>query len=190
MTPETRQQLLAATRTAAQAFAEDLTYFRDLLLNHMDITAAEIRRLSGEMRRILIDNGGDLEKIASPRVGRIRLHEPDNQLYYVEDRKQPCAFFLSGGCAVLGVFFRAVTLNEVTPGLVKTPSMRQDADRTCEVRQDGFLSQKVICLNGQWATRRNVIKYVANVAHGVHTGSPTEDVKKRCPACGEFARSA
>jgi hypothetical protein len=45
-------------------------------------------------------------------------------------------------------------------------------DRTALVRLDGFLSQKVLCFNGQWVSRGDAIKYIANVAHGVHSTDP------------------
>jgi hypothetical protein len=172
MTPEARQQLLAATRPAAQAFLEDITYFRDILIRK-DITQPEIRRLSAELRRILIDNGGDLEKIAAPRIGRIRLHEPDNQPMYVAERKSNYLFFQSGGCPIQGVSYRAV--------YVRTPpygSHQLHSDIPREIKLDGFLSQRVIFFEHQWVTRRDVIKYVANVAQGVHSGVATETSEK------------
>lgn len=47
-------------------------------------------------------------------------------------------------------------------------------DQRVMVRLDGFLTQKVICFEGEWATRADAIKYIANVAHGVHSGEPRE----------------
>jgi hypothetical protein len=41
---------------------------------------------------------------------------------------------------------------------------------------DNFLSQNVLCFKGKWVTRRNVIKYMANIASGVHSGRPGKPV--------------
>lgn len=43
---------------------------------------------------------------------------------------------------------------------------------------DSYLSQPVICLRGEWATRRDVIKYMANIASGVHSGHAREDIDR------------
>ena len=48
------------------------------------------------------------------------------------------------------------------------------AERTALVRLDGFLSQKILCLGGEWVSRGAVIKYVANVASGVHSTVPED----------------
>ena len=42
------------------------------------------------------------------------------------------------------------------------------------LRHDGFLSQKIVCFQGQWLARADIIKYVAHVGHGVHSGEPKE----------------
>jgi hypothetical protein len=31
---------------------------------------------------------------------------------------------------------------------------------------------------GRWCNRRHVIKYIANVAHGVHSGAPSDEFEK------------
>ena len=59
-----------------------------------------------------------------------------------------------------------------------------------EVPADNFLSQKVVCLDGNWASRRDVIKYVANVAHGVHAGKEESDEDKlvgRVRSCAKLS---
>ncbi len=47
-----------------------------------------------------------------------------------------------------------------------------------EVRLDGFNHQRVIYFQNTWITRADVIKYVANVAHGVHSGRPREEAHR------------
>jgi hypothetical protein len=52
-----------------------------------------------------------------------------------------------------------------------------DPGRTIALPTDNFLSQKVLCLQGKWATRRDGIKYMANVASGIHSGRRKTDVE-------------
>lgn len=40
-----------------------------------------------------------------------------------------------------------------------------------DVGLDGFLSQPVLFIGGRWFSRREVLKYVANEAGGVHSGN-------------------
>jgi hypothetical protein len=174
MSPEARQQLLVATKSAAAAFIEDMAYFRDLL-NRKEIKADEIRRSSGELRRLLIDNGGDLEKIAPPRIGRVYISAPYNNPYYRAIERTPVAFFASGGVTLFGATFRTLILNA---GTSMPRVTRFDPERTESVTIDQFLSQKVLSLKGRWVTRRLLIKYVANVAHGVHSGTAKDDNEK------------
>lgn len=45
---------------------------------------------------------------------------------------------------------------------------------TVELQLDGFLKQNVLCYRGDWVSRTEVIKYVANVASGIHSGRAKE----------------
>jgi hypothetical protein len=176
MSPEVKQQLLAATKSTAIAFIEDMAYFRELL-NRKDIDASAIRRSSNELRRLLIDNGGDLEKIAAPRIGRVHITAPQNTPYYRFGEKHPFAFFASGGVELFGATFRGICVrvsNPPAPDMSKHPP-----DVTVQLTTDGFLSQKVLCLKGVWSTRRSLIKYIANVSHGVHSGTASDEYEKQ-----------
>jgi hypothetical protein len=176
MSPDVKQQLLAGTRSTAIAFVEDMAYFRELL-DRKDIDAAAIRRSSNELRRILIDNGGDLEKIAPPRIGRVYITAPYNNPYYRSGEKHPFAFFASGGVTLFGATFRGIVARV---GNVPAPNMsKHRPDITEQLTIDGFLSQKVLCLKGIWSTRRSLIKYVAHVSHGVHSGTATDSYEKQ-----------
>ena len=63
--PEVREKLIAATRGAAISLIEDMPHIRDVL-NRPDPERGQVRLLSNVLRRILIDNGGDLRDIAAP----------------------------------------------------------------------------------------------------------------------------
>jgi hypothetical protein len=170
---ERRKELLAATREAAAAFIEDMPHIRDVL-NRLDPDRGEVRRLSGVLRRLLIDKGGDLRDISAPRTGRLTFSTPDNKPVYKADKKQPYAFFGSAGVAVFGVIMRAAAIEATAK-----PQPLEDFhfDRCIPLPMDNFLSQHVLCLQGQWITRRDAIKYMANVASGVHSGAPRDDIE-------------
>jgi hypothetical protein len=168
-----REQLLNATREAAAAFVEDMPHIRGVskrAKERIDPDKGELRRLSNELRRLLVD--GDLQSVAAPRIGRFTLLSPDNAPVLKATRKTPFPFFQSGGVAAFGVISRAIIVDE---GISRTLE-DFDPDRTVALPMDNFLTQKVLCLKGKWATRRDVIKYMANIASGVHSGAPKEDV--------------
>src|SRR5215216_54453 len=106
MTPEIQARLLAATRDAAVAFLEDVAHLRDIL-NRQDQVRGSLRRLSNELRRLLVDNGGDLPDIAAPRIGRLMFVARDNNPLYKSDRDHPFAYCASGSGSAhgLGLFF-------------------------------------------------------------------------------------
>jgi hypothetical protein len=72
MVKKTTEELLNVTRGAAMALVEDLPHIREVV-NRPDPDKGELRRLSNELRRLLIDNGGDLRDVAAPRIGRFKL---------------------------------------------------------------------------------------------------------------------
>jgi hypothetical protein len=94
---------------------------------------------------------------------------PDNSVFYAAAQKIPYSFFGSGGMEVFGVKLRSVILDLNSP--TARPPDYKDTLRTAEVKLDGFLKQRVLCLEGQWVGRGDVIKYIANVASGVHSGA-------------------
>jgi hypothetical protein len=175
LTDENRQHLLVATREAAAALAEDMTHVRETL-NRSDPDRGGLRRLSAVLRRILIDNGGDLRDVAAPRIGRFQILSLDNKPVYKADKERPYAFFGSGGVAAFGISFRAVTIENGNSAQVLEDF---DPDRTITLSLEGFLGQQVLCLQGDWVTRRDAVKYIANIASGVHSGTAKDDVDRR-----------
>jgi hypothetical protein len=174
MTPEVRADLLVATREAAIAFIEDMPHIREIL-KRTDPDRGEVRRLSGTLRRLLIDNGGDLRDISAPRTGRLMYSMPDNKPVYNAAKKKPYEFFGSAGVAAFGVHWRAAAFEQ---GSSAQPLEDFDPDRRILLPMDNFLSQQIPCLNGKWITRRDAIKYMANIASGVHSGYAKEEIEK------------
>ncbi len=172
-----RAERLEATREAAVAFLEDVQYLRSMT-QRSDLSAAEIRRLSGLLRRLLVDR--DLLKISAPRIGRVLLRAPDNNPYYRAERHRPFMFFASGRANVLGGFSGVILAYDVVShplapiwsSKVTVPEV--DINKTVDLKLDGFMSQRVLCYRGKWVHRGAVIKYVANVASGVHSGHPKD----------------
>lgn len=172
LTPEKIAELKAGSQEAAAAFIEDIPHVREIVTKESP-SRAEIRRLSGILRRLLVER--DIAAVSDPRLGKVKLIGPDNASAYKAEKKRPFLFYLTGGGKVLGwsgsiyaleaqrqffPFSNTVVMPEIAHGT------------TMEMRLDTFLNQRVICYRGEWASRNDVITYVANVASGVHSGTP------------------
>jgi hypothetical protein len=166
ISPETKARLLEATKEAAAAFGEDMAYLREALERADRTTPGELRRLSAILRRLLIEN--DLRSIAPPRIGPLSLLMPDNSAIYTAARKHSVRIFESGGVHVFNNEIRAI-ITGARGGIALDPAF--DKNKTVTVSQDGFLNQKVLAHNDEWATRAQVIKYIANSSAGVHSKS-------------------
>jgi hypothetical protein len=174
ISPETKQRLLNATKESAAAFLEDMRHIRDVLQPE-NINRGEIRRLSSVLRRFLIDNGGDISSLAPARIGCLNLHCPDNNQIYAVDRKTPFQFFGSGSAKDFEVFGSYIRALGVRDGMHPINYGDFEPHKLVLLSHEGFLSNKVLCLNGRWISRRSVIKYVANIASGVHSGAPKDE---------------
>jgi hypothetical protein len=166
MSSEKKAKLLLATSEAAGAFVEDMGHIRDTLAKADRTTPAEIRRLSAVLRRLLIHD--DLRSISSPRIGALSFLIPDNNH---AARKQSVRIFLSGGLSVFNNEVRAI-VTSMTGNFRLDPAF--DKTKTATVKLEGFLNQMVLAHNNKWATRGQVIKYIANKSSGV-----SQQVNKR-----------
>jgi hypothetical protein len=169
LSPENKKKLLETTREPAIALVEDVEHLRQFA-GRQDPTPAELRRLSGILRRLLVER--DLSNVAAPRIGKILLNAPDNKAFYKANNNY--VFFASGGADAFGATFRGISIS------AGASSRTQGAppDRMVQLSLDGFLSQHVLCLKGQWASRNAVVKYVANVTSGVHSKTPNKEDEK------------
>ena len=177
ITPEIRSQLLENTREQALVFLDDMRHIRSVVAKE-STDAGEVRRLSGLLRRLLINR--EISKIANPRIGRFELSAPDNNPFYKAAKIRPFLFFLSGRTKVFG-HNTTLWAIDVPPQTTSDEIARKalvddfERDRTVTLPLENFLKQRVLCYRGEWATREQVIKYVANVASGVHTTAPKDD---------------
>ena len=171
MTPEHISARLESSREAALALVEDVAYLREVT-TRTDASPAELRRLSAVLRRLLIDD--DLLVVAAPRIGKVLLNAPDIKPVYKAEGNLPYLFFGAGGASIFGVY-AAATICDVGPA---RPMPDYDPDRIASVRVDSFLAQRVLCLRGEWVSRRAAIKFIANIASGVHSDAPKTDEER------------
>lgn len=166
------------TKSAAAALLEDLAHIRKEL-DDPGMTRGTARRLMAQLRRLLIDgDSGDVSAVAAPRIQRITIQAPNNTAFYRSSEQKPFRFFASGGARLFGATPRACMLDmaqmvgDPRPELAR---LDESFFRPVELRVDSFLNQKVLCLNGRWANRRDVIKYIAIVGHAVHSQGFKDD---------------
>jgi hypothetical protein len=143
-----KREMIAATHETGLAMVDDLQHMREVIAKP-EPSAGDIRRLSNPLRRILIDKNGDLGKVAAPRLGRMELLVPDILALIRSGEKQPYAFLSAGIADVFGISFDFLTAEHGNK-VRNVPDFR--SGRTASVRLKGFLSQRVICFNGQWVS--------------------------------------
>jgi hypothetical protein len=163
--PDQLAKLRSETLAAGAAFIDDLEHLRAMLAAEAP-TRDDIRRASLTLRRLLID--GELRRLAAPRIGRLHFDVPDNNPVYKAAAKEPFLFFASAGFPVGGTVLRALSASRGKQRRVLAKDF--DADRTASVSLDGFLAQRVLCVNGSWITRDTLIRYTSEIATGNHPG--------------------
>lgn len=177
-----RQQLLAESKPAAAAFMEDIAHIREVVKSASP-APGQVRLLSNILRRLLVNR--ELNSVSAPRIDKFHIVAPDNNAYTSNKPGVDIVLYQSGSPLLfpmlqnyliefkrkdsengsLGIQFPS----SVITGVVNTQIL---------VRLDGFLSQKVICFRGKWASRQDVIKYAAICGSGVHTETATKAVDK------------
>jgi hypothetical protein len=179
LSTEQRRAMCLATRETAIAFIEDMDHFREIL--DRESSRGEIRRVSASLRRILIER--DIASIAAPRIGRIIFKAPDNREPHRFSRQAKITFFGSAGIPVYGLQIRGLMVHDSTPN-----ATRFNPEDTIDLRLNNFVSQSVICVRGQWIARGAIIKYVANIASGVHSGAARAPDDILIATAREFAK--
>lgn len=170
LSEEQKATLRAVTAPAAKALAEDLNHVRDVL-SRRSTSTGEIRRLSAVIRRLLID--GDLLDVASPRVGKLLVQACDCTPFYEYEKHGEVLFFASGGAPVFGLNLHAMMYFRAPPGGL--PNLPAPELKLITMRIDNFLAQRVMCMNGEWISRRGAIKHIANYGSGIHSKTPDGD---------------
>ena len=172
-TPERKAERIEATKLAAASLLEDIPHIRSIVAND-NPSNAEIRRLSAVLRRIVVES--DLSAVGTPRIGPVVLKGPDLKGAYHAERHRPFLFFMSGRATILGGWsgtiwaYDVVTPNFVSRVALPSFGLHQTMDQPLET----FRKQNVLCYRGKWATRKGVIKYIANIGGGVHAGKEAD----------------
>lgn len=177
LTQEEIAQRRLDTATTAEALIDDLAYLREKLKD-TNPSPGDIRRLSAIVRRLLID--GDLQDVAGPRIGRVGLTAPDSLALIRSAEAKPFQLLIVGLHSMFGSAYWAVAIEGALPVGAKprTEIPGWEPNRLTTLSVDSFLAQRVIQFGGEWATRGDVIKYIANFAHGVHS-TATAGAQKR-----------
>src|SRR6476619_2455796 len=68
LSDQEKQAMLIATHETALAFVDDIQHVREVI-SKPEPTPGDIRRISNPLRRILIDNNGDIKTVAPPELG-------------------------------------------------------------------------------------------------------------------------
>jgi hypothetical protein len=166
LTEEQRTAMREASRSAAHALSDDLKHIREVI-GKEKFTAGDLRRMSNQLRRILIEH--DLRTVAAPRVGRIRIEAPQLKAFHHLNEKRPIDLF-SGGKLV----FRHMEMAHWLMTRGPMTGVRSSPDDTVALNVEQFIAQRVLCFRGRWATRTSIIKYVGIAGHGIHS----EDARK------------
>lgn len=160
--PEQKEQMLKASREAAAAFLEDIQHYRQIVAK-FDPSRQELRNLSGSMRRLLIDR--ELHHVAAPRIGNLFIRAPDLDNLADNWPKVIPSFFMAAGAKIFNCDMRNI---RVFPQDKEKEMERGDTDKYILIKLERFMSQGVICYNGNWVNRQNILTYIAYVASGIH----------------------
>jgi hypothetical protein len=175
-----KRSMRAATHEAAVNMVDDIDHMREII-NKLQPTAGDLRRMSNLLRRLLIDNGGDIRKIAPPRLNRrLFIASPEIKRFIKTSKKKRLYFASLGASGIYGslvgemfIEFRYTLIHQPPWQTYRGPDPDDD-EPLIDLTLDNFLKQPVLCYEKKWISRSEVIKYVANVASGVHTGDPKE----------------
>lgn len=166
------QALLEATGNAAQVLLDDLAHMRRIISVEQP-DAGDLRRASAILRRILVEE--DLIRIAAPRIGKILLDCPDFRPIHRHCEFNSYLFISADEVKTHGVTFSMLAV-EASNNASQIQGYIPGQRVTLPVQ--AFLKQRVVFLKNRWITRAELIKYVANVAHGVHTGKAVSEVER------------
>lgn len=172
MASKSREQRVADSRDAAIAVVEDFDYLK-ILSETAETSPVGLRHASSIVRRWLVD--GTLQRVSSPRIDRIKVRVVDNNPVYCLSQTGKIRVFVSGGALVHGVeILRIMDSNGRNP----PPTDSFYSCNLINLQLKDFIKQRVIYTQGEWLTRSQVVKFVANVDHGVHSGRSDDHWKK------------
>lgn len=186
LSAEKQVELRNATLNSAASFVEDMEYLRSMV-SRKDTDKREVRHVSAILRRLIVER--ELSKISAPRLGKVVLTAPDVRLFHRASEQLPFLFYMTGGANVFdGRIGRMYAFDVQAPKHMREEAIfeklrerlpkPEDADVLVHLSLDAFAQQKVMCFRGTWITRQEIIKYVANVSSGVHSGEARDEIDK------------
>lgn len=171
---EARPKAKNITRPPAEteiAFVEDFRWLTEMI-DRMPPSYGEIRRSSAVMRRFFPD-GRDFQRLCNFHAPRPHLRALDNRDYYrAAEKGSVVPFFVSGGRGMMRDNVVGLTTAGTFDDVGGTATIEE---RVTALPLEAWLQQKVLCFWSDWFTRTTVINYIANRAHGVHSGSDKRD---------------
>lgn len=173
MKTKASRDLLGETREAAIAIFEDFSILRDIS-TRLETRPVHLRHASAVLRRWLVEN--QIARVAAPRVGRLKILAIDNNPVYRFERSHGIVAFVTGGAQVHGVYLAGAMMSE---GRQSSDITGYHPDILIPFGIETFLKQRVIYSQGEWFTRLQVVKFVANADNGVHGHGAREDWEKK-----------
>lgn len=170
LTNDEKEAMRAATHDAAAALLDDLNYMQGALANRRP-TGGDVRRLSGVIRRLLLD--GHLQAVAAPRIGRMKLQVPDFE-HRVTDTTFD--FITLGPAPMFGYtdhhglleFYRIDEMGVVKDNNAVFQTAADVAPPMRDVTIQGLLSDRVIRVQDATISRADLLKFVCYHDFGVH----------------------
>ena len=162
----------AQTLERAVALLDDLEFLRLSLANPRP-DAGSIRRMSSLLRRFFVDRV--LEKVAGPRIGRITVRCPDASWVKQRHERTPLLLYAIAHTEILGVKLANLTLGSGERPEDGAVLNKPNPDERISLSLDDFFKQGTILFKGNWITRWQVVKFIANIADGVHSGEKLDE---------------
>lgn len=144
---------------------EDLDHLSDLW-NTSETKNSAIRNSVHILRRLLIYN--DLQKSANSRKFQILIDAPDVKPFIKATRYGLIDFYQCGGTNVLGVHIAGSFVHSKRSHRLERIMREHHPDHRVQLNLTSFLRQQVFSFKGEFVTRADIIKYVANKAGSAH----------------------
>lgn len=169
----------------------DITIYEDIahlakLWDTSETNNADIRNSVHILRRLLIY--GDLQKSANSRKFELVIDAPDLKPYIKAARYGLVEFYQSGGVNVLGVYVAGSMISKGHSHRLRRIMKEHHPDQVVQLNIQSFLRQQCFSFKGEFVTREDVIKYVANKAGSAHFDRKGRDavidrIRGACQIC-------
>lgn len=160
---KSKEQLRADTRDAARVLIEDIAFIRTEL-DESNPRAGHARRISAILRRLLVN--GELNSIASPRVGRLMIRGPWWPVLLEQISGKPFVFLV----LVHALIYHCQLSFLMIAGPEYDRTKFDPTQHQYDMSIDRFLGEPCVFWDKNMFSRKDMIDFTANVGSGVHTG--------------------